>query len=75
MIGYKSDSKDIEGCTGNKYMPTRAMDIDNNGLNQKTSLMFVNLAYRKRARSSRGPKQEKYWKEVSVLEITNLTAL
>ena len=65
MIGYKSKAKDIGDCAEDQYTVTLPLDIDNDGLNRRTSLKFVNLAYEKKNNQDLGLKSRaKEWKMV-----------
>ena len=65
MIGYKSKAKDIGDCAEDQYTVTLPLDIDNDGLNRRTSLKFVNLAYEKKNNQDQGHKSRaKEWKMV-----------
>lgn len=65
MIGFKSAAKDIGYCAEDMYTVTLPTDIDSDGLNRKTSLKFVNLAYEKKHSNDQGLySRSKEWKMV-----------
>lgn len=69
MIGHHTESKDIKNCGPDDYLLTLPMELDEEGINKKVKLKYINIAYTTKRKSGHHDgsvdKNDKTWKIVS----------